>query len=103
MGDRGGQRAEGHDPLRTGEFGAGLVQGLLYELAFRHVLECADEKRSTRDLFNDVGEAAHMLQGATRCHNPEYEVDVDAFAAALEHRVEGLKVLWVDDLTNPLH
>ena len=86
-----------------GELGAGPVQGLLGDHALCHVLKGADEHRSTLDLLDDMGDAAHMLHGASGGHDAEGEIDVDARHAARDHGFERRQVIGVDDVANPLH
>ena len=82
------------------ELGAGPVQRLLRDHALCHVLNGADEHRSTRDLLDDMGDAAHMLHGAAGGHDAEGKIDVDPGHGARDHGVERRQVLGVDDVSN---
>src|SRR5262249_42869160 len=88
------------DTRHMGELGAGLVQSLLGNLAFRYVLKSTDEYGTPGDLLRDTGDAAHVLRGTSRRHNAEYEVDIRARHATRDHSVERRQVLGVDHVPN---
>ena len=66
VGDRGGQRTQCRDPRHMGELGAGPGQGLLGDLAFRHVLNRADVLQLTVTVSPPVSDHVQVLDRVGR-------------------------------------
>src|SRR5580704_6856166 len=103
MGDRGGQLTQRGDSSHVGKLGAGVLQGLLGNLALRHVLNSPAEQGSACTLLDDTGDATQVLRGSSGGHNPKYEVDVRARHRARDHSVERRLIVGVDEIAEHLH
>jgi hypothetical protein len=78
--------------ITLGEFGAGSGQGLLVDLAFGHILNCADVDGSTRDLLQYVGDGMEVLHIPSR---RDYAVgDIDIAIQSVDGALEGVLVYW---------
>src|SRR5580692_10359521 len=103
MGDRCGQLTQRGDASYMGKLEAGLLKGLLGNLALRHVLNGPAEQGSTRTLLDDTGDATQVLRGASGGHNAKYEVDVRARHGVRDHSVERRLIVGMDEIAEHLH
>ena len=74
------------------------LQGLLRELARRHILNRAHEYRSTVDAFAETADCVQVLHDASGEHDSKNKVSILARDATLDHGVERLRIIGVDNV-----
>src|SRR5262249_11585617 len=85
------------------ELGPSSVQRFLSQLAVCHVLESADEQRTSGHVLDDMRDSTHMLDRARGGHDTKCKRDVLTLHAAGDDRFKRWQIIRVNSVAEPLH
>src|SRR5215813_10987416 len=102
MSNRSSQGVQGRDPHYMSELGTSVIQGVLCDLSFGHVLNGADKQGAPGNPLDQTSDRVDMLHLASRGDDAEDEVEIRSSKGAREPGVERREIISVDHVANRL-